>query len=166
LVATPASLTFIERPPLALTGGGRATRSVAGPFGRVSRFDHLLLQFSLERVEIEARAPLHRRTINEGLDFLALACRTNTKRQNSYFSQSQYCTEPIVTPRRRASRGNSGGPAVELEPDGFNIRLTIISVVVQFVPFPEGNSDVAVLLNSGYSVVEPMDAVLELVNIN
>jgi hypothetical protein len=47
-----------------------------------------------------------------------------------------------------ASRGNSGGPAFEIDPDGGGYRL--IGIVVD-------------RLNSGYSVVKPMDFVLELI---
>ncbi len=60
-------------------------------------------------------------------------------------------------------RGNSGGPAVEIERDDLNLKLRLIGVVVEFVPLAEGSVDFAVQFNSGYSIVEPMDAVLELV---
>jgi Trypsin-like peptidase domain len=54
--------------------------------------------------------------------------------------------------------GNSGGPAVEIEPEGFQRKYLIIGVVVEFVPWVAENF----AFNSGYSVVEPMDGVLEL----
>jgi len=38
----------------------------------------------------------------------------------------------------------------------------VIGVVVEFVPLAEGSQDFFVRFNSGYSVVEPMDGVLEL----
>jgi hypothetical protein len=60
--------------------------------------------------------------------------------------------------------GNSGGPAVEIEPDGFQRKFLIIGVVVEFVPWVAANSGLTLAFNSGYSVVEPMDGVLELVN--
>jgi Trypsin-like peptidase domain len=59
-------------------------------------------------------------------------------------------------------RGNSGGPAVEIEPDGFGAKLKIIGVVVEFVALTEGTEDFGIKFNSGYSIVEPMDSVLEL----
>jgi len=60
-------------------------------------------------------------------------------------------------------RGNSGGPAVEVEPEGFGLKLAIIGVVVEFIPLKEGSEDFFLQFNSGYSVVEPMDFVLELI---
>ena len=67
-------------------------------------------------------------------------------------------------------RGNSGGPVLEVEQAGpGNQRFRIIGVVSQFVPFAEtwvntsqGYSNIEIS-NSGYSVVTPMDMVLELV---
>jgi hypothetical protein len=61
-----------------------------------------------------------------------------------------------------AYRGNSGGPAVEVEPDGFQRKYLVIGVITEFVPLVETASDFTFAFNSGYSVVEPMDAVLEL----
>lgn len=61
-----------------------------------------------------------------------------------------------------AYRGNSGGPAVEVELDGFQRKFLIIGVITEFVPLVERASDFTFAFNSGYSVVEPMDAVLEL----
>jgi hypothetical protein len=60
--------------------------------------------------------------------------------------------------------GNSGGPVVEVDTvDAFSRRFRLIGVVDQFVPFsaPERGMPRA---NSGYSVIIPMDFVLELVN--
>ena len=59
-----------------------------------------------------------------------------------------------------AYHGNSGGPAVEVEPDGFQRRFLIIGVITEFVASVEAVSGVTFTYNSGYSVVEPMDAVL------
>ncbi len=66
--------------------------------------------------------------------------------------------------------GNSGGPCVEVEQvDEKNRKFNLIGVVIEFVPFeekwvniPRGlvNSEVE---NSGYSIVEPIDSVLELI---
>ena len=64
--------------------------------------------------------------------------------------------------------GNSGGPVVEVDPAGLGFKLKVIGVVDQYVPFVQvaGSPTVAmqVLTNSGYSVITPMDFVLELVN--
>ncbi len=59
--------------------------------------------------------------------------------------------------------GNSGGPAIELEPDGFNIKFRVIGVVSQFVPWVNSAGGNTTVSNSGYSVVTPMDFVLELI---
>jgi Trypsin-like peptidase domain len=64
--------------------------------------------------------------------------------------------------------GNSGGPVMEAEADGFGRRFRIIGVVSQFVPNAEvwvntthGHTNTSIS-NSGYSVATPMDFVLEL----
>jgi len=64
-----------------------------------------------------------------------------------------------------AYAGNSGGPVVEVDNENaFNRRYRIIGVVDQFVPYtPAGIPQGAVAANSGYSVIIPMDYVLELV---
>jgi len=63
--------------------------------------------------------------------------------------------------------GNSGGPVVELDRETFQTKLYIIGVVVQYVPFvPTGGSQTFVMQlasNSGYSIVVPMDYVMELI---
>ncbi|MGC4098622.1 MAG: trypsin-like peptidase domain-containing protein [Nitrospira sp.] len=63
--------------------------------------------------------------------------------------------------------GNSGGPVLEVESDGFQKRFKIIGVLTQFVPTlqkVEMNGASATLLNhSGYSIAEPIDVVLELI---
>ncbi len=63
--------------------------------------------------------------------------------------------------------GNSGGPVLELDPQGLGYNLRIIGVVDQFVPFIQtgGTPTFAMqfALNSGYSIATPMDFVLELV---
>jgi hypothetical protein len=55
--------------------------------------------------------------------------------------------------------GNSGGPAVEIDERGFQSRLTVIGVVVEWVPLVTQGG----LANSGYTVLAPMDGVLDLV---
>jgi hypothetical protein len=61
-----------------------------------------------------------------------------------------------------AYRGNSGGPVVELEQVNFMIQLKIIELVSEFVPLREGSEDFFLQFNSGYSIIEPMDAILDL----
>ena len=58
--------------------------------------------------------------------------------------------------------GNSGGPVVEVTRDGTGTRFRIIGVIIQFVPFAQGDA-ANVLSNSGYAVAAGMDAVLDLV---
>jgi hypothetical protein len=61
-------------------------------------------------------------------------------------------------------RGNSGGPVFEIEPDGpFITHFYLAGVLIQFIPLTERAPDFRMLLNSGYSVAEPIDFVLELV---
>lgn len=66
--------------------------------------------------------------------------------------------------------GNSGAPVLEVIHQGSQSRFRVIGVVSQYVPVSEtwfnttqmdGNVQ---LYNSGYSIAEPMDAVLELVS--
>ena len=63
--------------------------------------------------------------------------------------------------------GNSGGPVVELDREAFQTKMYIIGVVVQYVPFVQtggGQTFVMQLAsNSGYSIVVPMDFVMELI---
>jgi Trypsin-like peptidase domain len=59
-------------------------------------------------------------------------------------------------------RGNSGGPVVELEQDNLMIKLRIIGVVSQFVPLREASEDFTLQFNSGYSIIQPMDAIIDL----
>ena len=59
--------------------------------------------------------------------------------------------------------GNSGGPVVQVEHKGLPSYFEVIGVVSQFVPFQEMAGQFNRLLtNSGYAMVVPMDAVLEL----
>jgi hypothetical protein len=61
-------------------------------------------------------------------------------------------------------RGNSGGPAVEIEPVNLGATsLKVIGVVVEYVALTEGTEDFGIKFNSGYSIVEPMDYVLEII---
>jgi Trypsin-like peptidase domain len=64
--------------------------------------------------------------------------------------------------------GNSGGPVVEADRQAFSARFSIIGVVSGFVPFEEKSINYPIeyqnisIANSGYTVVTPMDFVLEL----
>lgn len=67
--------------------------------------------------------------------------------------------------------GNSGGPVMEVEMvDPFNYKYSIIGVISQFVPYDEiwvnkrHYYENHIASNSGYSVVMPMDSVLELID--
>ena len=67
-------------------------------------------------------------------------------------------------------RGNSGGPLFEIEPvQGPDIHsppdlmFYLIGIMIEFVPLTERAADFTMLLNSGYSIAEPMDFVLELI---
>ena len=61
--------------------------------------------------------------------------------------------------------GNSGGPVLEVDRNGLTTSAYLIGVVDQYVPFADqGHANTFVMLsNSGYSIVTPMDFVLELV---
>lgn len=54
--------------------------------------------------------------------------------------------------------GNSGGPVVQVEHDFTVTRFSIIGIVTEFVPYNRNPA-----FNSGYSVVTPMDPILEIV---
>ena len=64
--------------------------------------------------------------------------------------------------------GNSGGPVIQVDQEGLSKTFLPIGVVSQFVPFVEEweNKNLRysniTISNSGYSVVVPMDVVLEL----
>jgi hypothetical protein len=65
--------------------------------------------------------------------------------------------------------GNSGGPVVEVDRNAFNAKINVIGVVSEFVPFEEKSVNYPIgyqnisISNSGYTVITPMDFVLELV---
>jgi S1-C subfamily serine protease len=58
--------------------------------------------------------------------------------------------------------GNSGGPVLEVIRDVTGTRFRIIGVIIQYVPFVQGDAP-DVLSNSGYAVAAGMDTVLDLV---
>ena len=67
--------------------------------------------------------------------------------------------------------GNSGGPVLEVEQqDAQTKKLHIIGIISQIIPVvasglnPNSSHAATEKYNSGYSVAEPMDAVLELIN--
>jgi hypothetical protein len=58
--------------------------------------------------------------------------------------------------------GNSGGPVIEVDPEGLGYRLWVVAVISEFVPFADSAKYFSMLSNSGYSVATPMDFVLEI----
>jgi hypothetical protein len=60
-------------------------------------------------------------------------------------------------------RGNSGGPVFEIDPEPPQINFHLVGIMTEFIPLTEKAADFTMLLNSGYSLAEPMDFVLELV---
>lgn len=61
--------------------------------------------------------------------------------------------------------GNSGGPVVEVEQEGYEYKYRIIGVVIQYVPtIAQSVNPVTsdILVNSGYSVAASMNGVLAL----
>jgi hypothetical protein len=62
--------------------------------------------------------------------------------------------------------GNSGGLVLEVENEVFQRRYKVIGLVSQYVPFDNARFGIAAnptVLNSGYSVVTPIDFVLDLI---
>jgi hypothetical protein len=60
--------------------------------------------------------------------------------------------------------GNSGGPAIEIDQHGLGLKhFSIIGIVIQYVPYADGGRTFTISANSGYSVVTPIDFVLELI---
>ena len=51
---------------------------------------------------------------------------------------------------------------MEIETDGSVQKLRVIGIVVEYVSLTEGSEDLSIQFNSGYSIVEPMDPILEL----
>jgi trypsin-like peptidase len=64
--------------------------------------------------------------------------------------------------------GNSGGLVLEIEEDGLETKLYAIGLALQFVPAVQpwfdasGNQGGVGVVNSGYSIAAPIDAVLDL----
>ena len=55
--------------------------------------------------------------------------------------------------------GNSGGPVIEIQDD--NIRL--VGIVTQLIPFTDSGKTFAINQNSGFSIIEPMDKVFDII---
>jgi Trypsin-like peptidase domain len=60
-------------------------------------------------------------------------------------------------------RGNSGGPVFEIDPEPPDTYFHLVGIMIEFIPLTERAPDFTMLLNSGYSIAEPMDFVLELI---
>lgn len=65
--------------------------------------------------------------------------------------------------------GNSGGPVIEAVEDNLGIHFKVIGTIIQRIPMATNlisNSvpDGVVIYNSGYSVVNPMDSVIEMIS--
>jgi hypothetical protein len=61
-------------------------------------------------------------------------------------------------------RGNSGGPVFQIEHEGFGYRISLIGIIIEYVPFSEHSDDFVFYLNSGYSIAKPVDFIADLVN--
>ena len=65
--------------------------------------------------------------------------------------------------------GNSGGPVVETLRKGFDTEAKLIGIVVSFIPLaevwinPRYNIKNVELVNSGYSVIEPIEKIYDLI---
>jgi hypothetical protein len=55
--------------------------------------------------------------------------------------------------------GNSGGPIVEIHEE----RTFLIGIVTQLIPFTDSGKTFLITQNSGFSIVEPIDKVLEVI---
>lgn len=66
--------------------------------------------------------------------------------------------------------GNSGGPVVEIIKESFSQEAKLIGIVVSFIPLaeiwhnPRYNIKNIELVNSGYSVIEPIEKIYGLIN--
>ena len=60
-------------------------------------------------------------------------------------------------------RGNSGGPVFEIDQDFPETHYYLVGISTEFIPLLEAAPDFFMQFNSGYSVAEPMDFVLELI---
>jgi hypothetical protein len=63
--------------------------------------------------------------------------------------------------------GNSGGPVVEIDRSLTQANFKVIGIVSQYVPFDQNlinHTPIPSLSNSGYSIITPMDYVLDMIN--
>lgn len=62
--------------------------------------------------------------------------------------------------------GNSGGPVIEIDPEGFGYKLRLIGLISEFIPFAHKlpTQEHVTLTNSGYAVITPTDFILELID--
>lgn len=66
-------------------------------------------------------------------------------------------------------QGNSGGPVIGKETDGFTTRFPLIGIVTEMVPYSESWQNTRLgyvnqnISNSGYSIAEPIDIALDMV---
>ena len=60
-------------------------------------------------------------------------------------------------------RGNSGGPVFEIDQDFPQTHYYLVGITTEFIPLVQATEDFKMQFNSGYSVAEPMDFVLELI---
>jgi hypothetical protein len=60
-------------------------------------------------------------------------------------------------------RGNSGGPVFEIDQDFPQTHFYLVGISTEFIPLVQATEDFKMQFNSGYSVAEPMDFVLELI---
>jgi hypothetical protein len=137
---------------LATNGKGLVTVSAQDT---VSRFDQILVgnsvilfgyPTSLELKEIDQLDPL-RPLLRRGL-----VAGLNTQKRSVVLDCPVY-------------PGNSGGPVVEMDRQGwFGYRFSVIGVVSEFVPFRDKARSFTMDSNSGYSIATPMDFVLDLIN--
>src|SRR5262245_46036573 len=58
--------------------------------------------------------------------------------------------------------GNSGGAVLEVDTDFLQKSFSIIGIVHSFVPYAEGGLTYSVRLNTGYSIVTPIDSLFDI----
>jgi hypothetical protein len=69
-----------------------------------------------------------------------------------------------------AHYGNSGGPIVQISRENNKIIHKVIGIVTEFIPYndkyinPKNGLEFVSAVNSGYSIVEPIDFILEITN--
>lgn len=56
--------------------------------------------------------------------------------------------------------GNSGGPIIEIQDD----HVYLLGIVTQLIPFTDRGKTFIITQNSGFSIIEPIDKIYELIN--